>query len=163
LEYIIGNKPFASAIKRYYNEWKFKHPHPNDFFRIMEKESGMELDWFKEYWINTTHVTDYKIDTVYKNEVVLKRVGAMPMPIELVVTLKNGKTELYYIPLSLMRGDKKYDGGNDEYVKLPDWPWAQTEYKIDLQSKRDNILKMEIDPSYRMVDVNRVDNYWFNK
>lgn len=163
LEYIMGNKPFVSALKRYYNEWKFKHPHPNDFFRIMEKESGMELDWYKEYWINTTKVTDYKIDTVYKDEVILKRVGPMPMPIELVVTLKNGKTELYYIPLALMRGDKKYEGGHDEYVKLPDWPWAQTEYKIDLQTKRKDILKMEIDPSYRMVDVNRVDNYWFNK
>ena len=72
----------------------------------MEKESGMVLDWFEEYWINTTHVTDYGIDTVYEDQLVISRYGAMPMPIEIVVTLQNGKKELYYIPLALMRGEK---------------------------------------------------------
>lgn len=160
LEYIMGEKKFAKALKRYFEQWKFKHPHATDFFRLMEKESGMVLDWFAEYWINSTHVTDYKIDSVYDDHLILRRVGAMPMPVEIVVTLKNGKKEMYYIPLSLMRGDKEAATGYSDYTKLPDWPWAQPTYKVQLNQKSDKISKIEIDPSNRMIDVNPQNNAW---
>ena len=34
-------------------------PNANDYIRIMEKRSGLELDWYKEYFVNTTHSPDY--------------------------------------------------------------------------------------------------------
>ncbi|MBK8700242.1 MAG: M1 family metallopeptidase [Saprospiraceae bacterium] len=160
LEYIMGAPVFDKALKRYFDEWKFKHPHPNDFFRIMEKESGLELDWFREYWINTAHVTDYKIDTVYDDQLLLSRIGEMPMPLDIVVTLKSGKKELYYIPLVLMRGEKRPDDDFDDYTKLPDWAWANRTYQIQLNQRMDKIEKIEIDPSGRLVDVRPGDNLW---
>jgi hypothetical protein len=48
----------------YYNTWRFKHPNPNDFIRVAEKVSGMELDWYKEYWIYTTKTIDYAVGDV---------------------------------------------------------------------------------------------------
>ena len=44
LGYIIGDKTLFKGLRRYYNEWKFKHPDKNDFIRIIEKESDLELD-----------------------------------------------------------------------------------------------------------------------
>jgi len=41
-------------LLEYYREWKFKHPNANDFIRVAEKVSGIELQWYKEYWINST-------------------------------------------------------------------------------------------------------------
>jgi hypothetical protein len=163
LEYIMGKEPFARGMHRYFNEWKFKHPHPNDFFRIMEKESKMELDWFKEYWINTTAVTDYKIDTIIGEELVLSRVGEMPMPLEVFVTTKDGKKSCYYIPIVMMRGDKQNELMNDtEFHQAADWPWASKKYKLQLKCKADKIAKIEIDPTNRIIDVDQLNNAWVN-
>lgn len=160
LEYIMGEKKFAKALLKYYDTWKFKHPTSSDFFRVMEKESGMVLDWFEEYWINTTHVADYAIDTVYDDKLIVRRLGAMPMPIEIVVTLQNGKKELYYIPLTLMRGEKEPESSYADYTKLPDWPWAQPSYTVQLNQNIGKIEKIEIDPSNRMIDVMPGNNVW---
>ena len=48
----------------YYNEWRFKHPNPNDFIRVAEKVSGMELDWYKEYWVYSIKTIDYAVGDV---------------------------------------------------------------------------------------------------
>ncbi|HFC00357.1 MAG TPA: M1 family peptidase, partial [Phaeodactylibacter sp.] len=44
LQYIIGQEAFDKGMLEYYNTWKFKHPNSNDFIRVMEKVSGLELD-----------------------------------------------------------------------------------------------------------------------
>jgi hypothetical protein len=43
LENELGKKNFDSCIKKYYQEWKFKHPYPNDFKVSIEKSSGKNL------------------------------------------------------------------------------------------------------------------------
>jgi hypothetical protein len=43
----------------YYRQWRFKHPNVNDFIRLAEKTSGLKLDWYKEYWVNSTKTIDY--------------------------------------------------------------------------------------------------------
>ena len=62
-------------------------------------------------WTQTTNKIDYAIDSVVdKNNLTvlrLKRKELMPMPLEILVVLKNGKTELHYIPISLMRVKNK--------------------------------------------------------
>ena len=82
--------------------WRFKHPNANDFMRVAQKVSGMQLDWYKEYWINTTKTIDYGIDSLWeengKSEIRLKMIGYMPMPIDVVVTYKDGSKEMAYIP-----------------------------------------------------------------
>jgi hypothetical protein len=69
--------------------WKFKHPDPNDFIRIMEKTSGLELDWYKEYMVYSVKSIDYAIDTLYgegaESFMVMERIGKMPMPIDVTV------------------------------------------------------------------------------
>ncbi|MBK7007578.1 MAG: M1 family metallopeptidase [Saprospiraceae bacterium] len=160
LEYIMGKEKFGKALKKYYETWKFKHPDASDFFRLMEKESGLVLDWFAQYWVNTTHVTDYAIDTVYEDQLFIRRVGEMPMPLDIVVTLNNGKKELYYIPLVLMREEKEPEVTYTDYTKLADWPWAQTVYKVQLNQPLSKIARIEIDPSNRMIDVMPDNNVW---
>jgi len=163
LEYIIGKAAFDRGMLRYFDTWKFKHPNPNDFIRIMEKESGLELDWYKEYWVNTTHTIDYAIKDVSKEsrkkiKVVLEKKGVMPMPIDLVVTMKDGKKVVYNIPLRIMRGDKGNDGMYDDYKLQNDWPWTHPEYELELPYKWKNVKSVEIDPSGRMADLDKKNN-----
>ncbi|MGB0918184.1 MAG: M1 family metallopeptidase, partial [Flavobacteriales bacterium] len=68
LEYIIGREAFWKGMKRYFNTWGFKHPNPNDFLRIMEKTSGLELNWFMDLWVGTTQIIDYSIEDLDKKK-----------------------------------------------------------------------------------------------
>ncbi len=165
LEYIIGKEAFDKGMLRYFEVWKFKHPNPNDFIRIMEKVSGLELDWYKEYWINTTHSIDYRITSVDKynrrnTKISLERVGLMPMPLDVVITKKGGKQLVYHIPLRIMRGEKTQENTNIPYKIGPDWPWTHPTYELFVPIKSKDIEKVEIDPSGRMADINKDNNVW---
>ena len=162
LGYIIGEDILFKALKRYYNEWKFKHPDEYDFIRIMEKESGMELDWYIDYWIKTTHTIDYSLEIKEENEneilVSVNRIGKMPMPIEIEVVYEDSSKKIFYIPLSIMRGDKTHDSSKLEYKLLDDWEWVNNTYEINFNIKNKKIKNIEINPSGKMADIDQSNN-----
>jgi hypothetical protein len=158
LEYVIGKKAFDQGMLRYYNEWKYKHPDANDFIRVMEKQSGLELDWYREYWVNTTHFIDYALDDLQmldkdNSTIKLKRQGYMPAPLDVVVTTKDGMTHCYNIPLRIMRGNKPNEGIYGSYEILQDWPWTNTEYNFSIPFSINEITSVSIDPSGRLADI----------
>jgi hypothetical protein len=161
LGYIIGEDNLKNGLLRYFSEWGFKHPTPSDFLLVMEKTSGMELDWYLEQFIGTTNTIDYGIREVTPNadgvEVQLERIGNMPMPLDLVVTLKNGKKQGFTIPLSMMRGEKNEQFANKVNL-LPDWPWVYPVYGFLIPYSMEEITSIEIDPSGRLADVNAMNN-----
>ena len=160
LGYIIGEDKLFKGLRRYYNEWKFKHPNEYDFLRIMEKESRIELDWYIDYWVKTTHHIDYSLETKKKDDgkisLSVNRIGKMPMPIEIEVLYEDLSSDLYYIPLSIMRGKK--DNSNGKFILLEDWEWVNESYLIDLDDSDKNIKKIEINPSGKLADVNKSNN-----
>ncbi|MBO9730539.1 MAG: M1 family metallopeptidase [Chitinophaga sp.] len=162
LGYVIGAANRDAGLLRYYHEWRFKHPNANDFIRVMEKQSGIELDWYKQYFINSVKHIDYGIDSVYekgnKTIVRLRKVGYMPMPIDFMVTDKNGTKELHYIPLSIMYGEKPNETPAIKRVVEPVWYWTHPTYEVELNVPLSNIKELEIDPSQRMADVDRSNN-----
>ena len=162
LGYIIGEDILFKALKRYYNEWKFKHPDEYDFIRIMEKESGMELDWYIDYWIKTTHTIDYSLEIKEENEneilVSVNRIGKMPMPIEIEVVYEDSSKKIFYIPLSIMRGDKTHDSSKLEYKLLDDWEWVNNTYEINFNNKNKKIKNIQINPSGKMADIDQSNN-----
>ncbi|GHA38718.1 peptidase M1 [Salinimicrobium marinum] len=163
LEYVIGKENVQKTLKRYYDEWKFKHPTPNDFIRIAEKVSGAELDWYLQDWTQTTNTIDYAIQTVEdtgnKTDVTLQRLGVMPMPVEVTVTYKDGSEELIYIPLQMMRWEKPAEDGSNRTVK-EDWAWAMPSYTFSIDKSKSEISKMEIDDSQLMADIDRENNVY---
>ena len=165
LGYIIGEENLQKTLKRYYNDWKFKHPTPNDFIRVAEKVSGAELDWYLRDWTETTNTIDYAVKNVQEEatgtQVTLERLGLMPMPVEVTVNYTNGKSKLVYIPLQMMRWEKSFSGDNNVTVK-DDWAWAYPTYTFSLEEPLSEISSIEIDSSQLMADINR-DNNSFQK
>ncbi|WP_341199966.1 M1 family metallopeptidase [Croceibacter atlanticus] len=150
LEYLLGNDLQDEIIKEYYNQWKFKHPTPNDFIRVAEKVSGAELGWYLIDFGQTTNTIDYAVKTIEGNTATLERIGLMPMPIDAKVTFADGTTKMVHIPLRMMRWVKP----NAENVQ-EDWPWAMPTYELKMDKE---ISKIEIDPSQLMADVKRDNN-----
>ncbi|MEQ8906119.1 M1 family metallopeptidase [Ekhidna sp.] len=163
LNYIIGESATASALKKYYYQWRFKHPEMYDWIRVFEKESDIELDWYLDYWVNTTHTIDYAIGSVSEAEgktiVDLERKGKMPMPMDVYVTFVDGSRKIYYAPLSMMRGEKENESGLERVI-LPDWSWTHPTYQFTIEKPLAEIESIRIDESGYMADVNRGNNIW---
>lgn len=162
LRYVIGNETFDRGMKRFFNEWKFKHPDGRDFLRVMEQESNMVLDWYYQYFIESAKHIDYGITSVLgdgeSTYVTLKRHDLMPMPIELMVTYQDDTQELFYMPLRIMRGEKPNDMPDVKRTIKPDWPWVNPTYTVEIATPASKIKRIEIDPSMRMADINRENN-----
>lgn len=164
LGYIIGEDALQRTLRNYYDVWKFKHPTGSDFIRLAEKESGMVLDWYYEYWVTTTKTIDYAITEVSASdegsEITLARNGLMPMPLDVEVEYTDGTREIHYIPMRIMWGGKENEFPELKRYVEEDWPWVFPEYRFTLDRSPEDILQIEIDPSRRMADVNRENNVW---
>lgn len=163
LGYIISDSVLKQVLQAYYNQWKFKHPNANDFVRVAEKVSGLQLQWYKEYWMNSTKQIDYALGNIFidsvtaKPAITLKRLGKMPMPIDVLITYKSGVKEWHYIPTGLLLG---YKPAEDTLARTvhPEWMWTHPEYTFYIGNAISQIKSIEIDPSFRMADVNRQNN-----
>ncbi|MFN6245473.1 MAG: M1 family metallopeptidase [Chitinophagaceae bacterium] len=160
LGYIISDSLRDKTLLNYYNTWKFKHPNANDFTRVAEKTSGIQLQWFKEYWVNSTKTVDYGLNDIQAGEkgaiLSIQRVGKMPMPIEVYITYKDGSSETHYMPLDLMLSGKKAEAAN--WITHAEWKWTAPTYSFELSKPISQLKSIEIDPSQRMPDVNRTNN-----
>lgn len=162
LSYVIGQDTFMQGMRRYFNTWKFKHPTAIDFIRVMEKTSGLQLDWYLEQFVYTTNQIDYGIKTALStNEatfVTLERVKNMMMPVDLYVTYKDGSKEIYYIPLRMMLGAKNVEDQNIQRMTLEAWPWTNPNYTLKINKPASEIESIEIDATDRMADIDRSNN-----
>jgi len=163
LGYIVGKDNLYKILQTYYDEWKFKHPLPNDLRQIAERVSGLQLQWFLTDWTQTTNKIDYAVsavNTVEKGtQILLKRKELMPMPLEVLIQYKNGETELHYIPISLLRGEKENPYTID-WIVQKDWNWANLEYSFVVDKPKEEVQVIVIDPSNLMADIDKNDNYY---
>ena len=161
LGYIVGDAAFRKILHAYYDAWKFKHPNPNDFVRVAEKVSGMELDWYKEYMVYTTKTIDYAIDSLWMEDnytlVRIKRLGEMPMPVDVTLTFKDSTTEQHYVPLNLTYGEKPAES-KEPRVVYPAQRWTHREMIIRTNRRINEIISVEIDASQRLADIERKNN-----
>ena len=166
LRYIIGEEAFGRTLLRYYHDWRFKHPNPNDFVRIAEKESGLELDWYREYWVNGTDYPDYAVtdvedlDSTGTTRIDLERVGRMPMPLELTVTLEDGGERVYYIAPAILRGEKPQPNYATDWTVLADWGWVNPTYSLELPINKQTIAAVTVNARRRMYEDDYGNNSW---
>ena len=164
LDYLMGNEALMKTLKRYYREYAFKNPTPNDFIRIAEKVSGMQLQWFLNEFMQTDHVADYAIDKVEakgnKTAITLKRLERLPLSIDLFVTDKAGKTQYVYVPLRMTYGEKPNTYPNYPRTVVPAWGWGNLTYTFELDIPLNNIQSIVLDPNNRSVDINRENNIY---
>lgn len=163
LGYVIGQDKLMETLKKYYTDFKFKHPTPNDIKRTAEKVSGLQLDWYLMDWTQTTNTIDYAIQEVVAEDlenttVVLERKGLMPMPLDILVVYQDGSQETFYVPLRMMRGGKENPYPSIERTVLPNWAWAYPSYEFTISKPYQSIKAIQIDPSGLMADVDLDNN-----
>ncbi|MBO3115273.1 M1 family metallopeptidase [Winogradskyella sp. DF17] len=150
LGYVIGDENLKKTIKKYFDDFSFKHPKPHDIIRSAERITDFELDWYYIDFAQTTNTIDYGVKSVENKTIILERIGLMPMPIDLSVTYIDGTKEEFYIPLQMMRGEKPTSA-----TVVDDWAWAMPTYTFEASKA---VKSIEIDASQMMADINRENN-----
>lgn len=162
LGYIIGAETRDKVLLEYYNRWRFKHPNPADFIRVAEDVSGLQLDWYRTFFVNTSKTIEYGIDSLWeekgKMKIRLKNNGTMPMPLDIELAFKDGSRELAYIPQYLMFGEKKNEEPSVKRTVGEPWKWTHPFYTIEIDRKLTDLKSLEIDPGQRMADMERKNN-----
>jgi len=164
LSYIIGFDNTMKTLKRFYYDYRFSHPTPNDFKRTAERVTGANLDWYLVDWTQTVNTIDYGIKDVEahgdKTKVTLERIGMMPMPLDIAVIYEDGTTETFYIPNTLMRWNKENPYKDIPRTILNGWDWAYPTYSFEINKKKGTIQTIVIDPSDFMADIKKENNVY---
>jgi hypothetical protein len=149
-------------LLEYYRRWRFKHPNPSDFIRVAEDVSGLQLDWYRTFFVNTSKTIEYAIDSLWdekgKMKVRLKNNGTMPMPLDIEFQFKDGSREIGYVPQYLMFGEKQNEEPAIKRTVGEPWKWTHIYYTFEIDRKLTDLKKVEIDPGQRMADMERRNN-----
>jgi hypothetical protein len=148
-EEVLGHSAFDDAFRTYARRWAFKHPTPADFFRTMEEVSGRRLDWFwREFFLENPHF-DQTIDTVVTQQkgdtlrmaVVYANHARGVLPIHARVVFADGTSQQFDYPAEV-------------------WSMNTRRYVRQYQFVGKQVMRIEIDPESRLVDIDRTNNVY---
>ncbi|MCQ8239784.1 M1 family metallopeptidase [Rhizosaccharibacter radicis] len=113
-EQILGPDRFDPAFRRYIAAWAFKHPTPDDFFRLMNSEAGEDLSWFWRGWyaenarfdIGIARIVPVEGDPRRGTQIELHNNGSLVLPEHVAVHLDDGTTRSITLPVEAwMKGN----------------------------------------------------------
>jgi hypothetical protein len=144
-EQILGKDRFDYAFKNYINQWAYKHPQPDDFFRSMENGAGEDLSWFWKGWFYNNWLVDIAlIDAKYAGKDASKGITInvvnkeqLPMPFTVEVKFKDGSKKRFYLPVET-------------------WlQYKQITYTLPTTQEAESVT---VDPDAALPDLNRGNN-----
>lgn len=142
-EYILGQKTFDRAFQTYIERWKYKHPHPQDFFRTMEDVSGEDLSWFWRGWFYGTGKFDQGLKDISQS-------GG-----NLNITIENKQTVLLPPTVELT-----FEDGTTKRQRLPIEVWHMSNtFKTAIPVEK-TVRKVTLDPDQVLPDINRNNDVW---
>ena len=140
LKAYLGDELFDKCMQAYFEEWKFKHPQPEDMRATLERVSGKDLSWLFEDLIQTTNHVDYKLKSVKQ---------------------KDGKTVVTVKNKGQVNGPIEVSGLNDKQIKQTLWAEpGEGKRQVILDSTYNNV---QINASGFTPEMVQSNNYWHKK
>lgn len=104
LENLLGKEKMEELLQTYFQRYKFKHPKTEDFIQLTNEISGEDFNPLFSQLLFGTGVCDYQVASIkstplrgegehqiYESEVLLKRLGEIQIPIEVLIELEDGE------------------------------------------------------------------------
>ena len=104
LEGYLGEEKMDELLKEYFRRYKFRHPRTGDFIQLAGEVSGEDLTSLFDQLLYGTGICDYEVTSIesvplksdslkvrYRTEVMLKRLGEVIMPVDVLMELEDGK------------------------------------------------------------------------
>jgi hypothetical protein len=134
----LGEEKFDEIMQRYFDEWHYKHPQPNDLRRLFEEGTNKDLSWFFEDLIQTTKQIDYKIAKV---------------------SMENGQTTVCVKNTGQVNGPIRVDAIKSKKIVASKWVEPTAEIK-EVVFEGEAFDEIVLDKNQIIPDVNPNNNYW---
>lgn len=138
LEGLVGRSQFNRIMKRYCQEYSFKHPTTQDFLHICEEETRRVLDSLFYQILNTTCYSDWAVKCVAGNRVEVVNTGSIRLPGDVLIETESGAQ---IVPLNI----------------------KQRVDTINVPESAGRVKKVTIDPHGYMLDANLWNNHYPRK
>lgn len=93
LESLLGEQVFTEALSEYIKRWHGKHPTPYDFFYTVEDYLDKDLSWLWSPLFFEFSYPDLGIKEVKNNQIVIGKLGKIPVPVHCVIHYSDQSTE----------------------------------------------------------------------
>jgi len=162
LQRYLGKDLFGRMIRAYSTQNWFKHPKPEDFYKIVADFAGQDMSWFFDQFVHGSGKLDYAVGSLdsrtkkapkgwlgdryieegeapkkileYKHEVLIRRLGEVKIPVDVLIVFEDG---------SEIR-----ETWNGQYR------WKRFVYEGPAK-----LARVVVDPEFKLViDVNRTNN-----
>lgn len=143
-ETVMGRELFDFAFRQYAKTWMFKHPTPDDFFRIMEDASAVDLDWFWNGWFYSNDHVNMAITGVRKAQIGVQSPADVKSKLKVEDELK--MQYIYFLReknnKSLVEKDAAYRDFYDSYNEFEVTPQENKAYQDFLNSLTADEMKV---------------------
>ncbi|MFH1335227.1 MAG: M1 family metallopeptidase [Candidatus Zixiibacteriota bacterium] len=100
----VGQDRMSELLREYFQRHKFKHPTTGDFIRLTNEVTGEDFTSLFEQILFGTGICDYEVASIksepktsdqakgpFRTEVMLKRLGEVIMPVDVLIVLDDGE------------------------------------------------------------------------
>jgi len=143
LQDYLGDEKFDKIMRTYYEQWKFKHPMPEDFIAIVEEVSGEDMSWFFDDFIGSDGIVDYSLEKIKIEE------DVSGYDLSFKVVNKSDISIPYFIEIQ-----------KENEILKSFWytPLAkESSFNLSFSEKPDKVI---VDPNLVCMDINTHDNVW---
>ncbi len=165
LENYLGWDRLQPAMSRFFHEWKFGHPDPEDFFNALEAGTGEDLDWFFDEVFHSSQRFDYAVDSVSSTPVRVEGfIADEAGDLKYQKAEEETEAELYRTEVVVRRLGGgvfpvevvlAYDDGQDSRIR---WDGADR-WKLLTEVRSAKLVSAAIDPDgVLLLDVDRTNN-----
>ncbi len=104
LDCVLGKETFSRIYQRCLKEFGGKRLGVHEFRAVCEKESGQDLGWFFDQWVNSNKFLSYKISSKkcgklgsrYKSKIEVKCLGNLKMPVPVAAYFEDGSSKIKF-------------------------------------------------------------------
>jgi hypothetical protein len=111
---LLGDDMFRKCLHGFMDRWHGKHPLPWDFFYSFNNISGENLNWFWNAWFFSNNYIDLAIDNIQTTnngaQVSITNIGGFPVPVDLLITYKDGSTQSIHKSPAIWASSQKQVG-----------------------------------------------------
>jgi len=129
-----GDEIWNKVMHTYFQRWKFKHPHTEDFINIVNEITGDNWNFFFDQFLETNQTVDFQILSVKRNVLKIGREGHLMFPVSILV---------------------KFSGGSEQIIE-----WNPKKRLVMFTFDKE-IISVEIDPNNVIeFEMNKENNLW---
>ena len=109
----LGDEVFFNAVRRFYDDQKFKKAGTDDLRRAFEEESGKSLERFFERWIYNAELPSIRYSASVEGADIVVRFEQLTdaifdLPVTVTVTYANGRTQEVVVPVTDTRVEHRF-------------------------------------------------------